>query len=362
MNNYIFYGSKKWFEDKIPDEYMTLTELVMESDESRRVLRIDNVKNKETEPKKKIDNLVIWSEEYSGVREHVILNFANFVNEFDVANIYYQNPPIQISSQICNLYADTSIEYQKYRKISEDIVIRIRDTYDEVIIGQNNVKNQLLKSLLPLTFSERHKPVVLLFYGISGIGKTETAYFIANSLEEKIFRKQFSMFQNDRFSTYLFGGMHYEKSFAKELLDRESNILLFDEFDKAHPLFHSAFYQLFDEGIFRDPNYSVKLEGSVIVCTSNYKDKVEIHKSLGDALYNRFDAIIGFDALSSAAKKEIGERYILDISKRYLDNKNYILGNDMKCLLINSLDNCNSAREIKRLIEDFYSLNYIKNL
>ena len=204
-------------------------------------MRIDNVKNKETEPKKKIDNLVIWSEEYSGVREHVILNFANFVNEFDVANIYYQNPPIQISSQICNLYADTSIEYQKYRKISEDIVIRIRDTYDEVIIGQNNVKNQLLKSLLPLTFSERHKPVVLLFYGISGIGKTETAYFIANSLEEKIFRKQFSMFQNDRFSTYLFGGMHYEKSFAKDLLDRESNILLFDEFDKAHPLFHSAF-------------------------------------------------------------------------------------------------------------------------
>ena len=156
--------------------------------------------------------------------------------------------------------------------------------------------------------------------------------------------------------------MHYEKSFAKDLLDRESNILLFDEFDKAHPLFHSAFYQLFDEGIFRDPNYSVKLEGSVIVCTSNYKDKVEIHKSLGDALYNRFDAIIGFDALSSAAKKEIGERYILDISKRYLDNKNYILGKDMKCLLINSLDNCNSAREIKRLIEDFYSLNYIKNL
>ena len=72
----------------------------------------------------------------------------------------------------------------------------------------------------------------MLFYGSSGIGKTETANFISACLEEKIFRKQFSMFQNNQFSTYLFGGAHYEKSFAKDLLDRESNVILLDEFDK----------------------------------------------------------------------------------------------------------------------------------
>lgn len=99
----------------------------------------------------------------------------------------------------------------------------------------------------------------MLFYGSSGIGKTETANLISICLTEKLFRKQFSMFQNNQFSTYLFGGAHYEKSFAKELLDRESNVILLDEFDKAHPIFHSTFYQLFDEGIFEDQNYIVQL-------------------------------------------------------------------------------------------------------
>lgn len=55
-----------------------------------------------------------------------------------------------------------------------------------------------------------------------------------------------------------------KKSFAKDLLDRESNIILLDEFDKANPVFHSAFYQLFDEGKYEDQNYYVKLEKSYV--------------------------------------------------------------------------------------------------
>ena len=122
----------------------------------------------------------------------------------------------------------------------------------------------------------RQKPVVLLFYGKSGIGKTETAKYLAQIIGEPIFRKQFSMYQNNQFATYLFGGAHYEKSFAKDLLDRKSNVLLLDEFDKAHPSFHSAFYQLFDEGIYEDQNYYLTLKKSIIICTSNYTDLKDI--------------------------------------------------------------------------------------
>ena len=85
------------------------------------------------------------------------------------------------------------------------------------------------------------KPIVLLFYGNSGIGKTETAQFLTEQIGGKILRKQFSMYQNNEFANYLFGGKYNEKSFAKDLIARDSNVILLDEFDKAYFVFHSTF-------------------------------------------------------------------------------------------------------------------------
>ncbi|GAB2025093.1 hypothetical protein OfM1_11640 [Lactovum odontotermitis] len=47
----------------------------------------------------------------------------------------------------------------------------------------------------------------------------------------------------------LFGGKHNVKSFAKDLLNRESNVILLDEFNKTISLSFSIFYQLFDEEV-----------------------------------------------------------------------------------------------------------------
>lgn len=52
----------------------------------------------------------------------------------------------------------------------------------------------------------------------------------------------------------------------------------FNEFDKAHPMFYSAFYQLFDEGVYTDKFYDVNLDNVVIFCTSNYLNENEIRK------------------------------------------------------------------------------------
>ncbi|MGF3076521.1 AAA family ATPase [Facklamia sp. P12955] len=87
---------------------------------------------------------------------------------------------------------------------------------------------------------------------------------------EKLFRKQLSMYQNKSFADYVFGGNHAEASLARDLLERESKILLFDEFDKANSIFYSAFYQMFDEGRYEDKNYSFDMQNSIIICTSNF--------------------------------------------------------------------------------------------
>ena len=81
--------------------------------------------------------------------------------------------------------------------------------------------------------------VVLLFYGNSGIGKTETAQFLTEKIGGQILRKQFSM----NLQIIYLAESITKKSFAKDLIGRDSNVILLDEFDKPYSVFHSAFYQ-----------------------------------------------------------------------------------------------------------------------
>lgn len=356
----IFYGSKKQFNTRIPTEYRNLTDLVYESDKDNKVMKV-LIPNQygdysdETEENIYVENFVISSDEYSGVREHVIVNFVNFLAKFDVDNLYLHNPPLQISEQIVRLYSNVKVEHQDYASLNLQHLIDLNSNYNKKIIGQDTAKYDLLQALFPLTMEYRTKPVVLLLYGKSGIGKTESAKYIAEIIGEPIFRKQFSMFQNNQFSTYLFGGAHYEKSFAKDLLDRESNVLLLDEFDKAHPSFHSAFYQLFDEGIYEDQNYHLQLKKSIIICTSNYTDLKDIEEQLGSAIYNRFDKIIHFDDLDTVAKIKIGKNAYDELSKQYAQ--------PLDSLTLQRLEDsyvlCDNVRQIHHLIENTFALTAI---
>ncbi|MFC0560923.1 AAA family ATPase [Halalkalibacter alkalisediminis] len=77
----------------------------------------------------------------------------------------------------------------------------------------------------------------------------------------------------------MFGDKHSKSSFARDLLQRESNIVLIDEFDKVHPNFYNAFYEIFDEGKFNDLNYSVNVNNCIFVLTTNYISEDDITKS-----------------------------------------------------------------------------------
>lgn len=355
-NIQIFYGSKKEFDKITPLNFRTLTDLVYEIDRDSKNFNILIQGQEESEKDLLfVENFVVSSDEYAGVKEHVIINFNNFISKFYSENIFLHNPPLQISEQIQRLNPDTQIIFQDYSSINLEHLVKINTKYDTKIIGQQIVKFELLQALYPLTMKSRTKPVVILLYGQSGVGKTETAKFLADIIGEPLFRKQFSMYQNSQFSTYLFGGAHYEKSFAKDLLDRQSNVLLLDEFDKAHSSFHSAFYQLFDEGVYEDQNYSLKLEKSIIICTSNYNNLDEIEEHLGSAIYNRFDKIIHFSNLSDDAKQKIGETIYSQLSGIY-ENQ---LSEEIIQRLTSSYVKCDNARQIQHLIEDTFALHAV---
>lgn len=366
MNNVtIFYGSRSEFEKIKPDsDFRSLTDMVMELDTDGRSFVVEFPDKPAPEKKKpKVKNFVVGSNEYAGVREHVILNFANFLAKMEVENLYLQNPPLSISTQITNLYPKTKILAQQYKTFTRANLLELNQSYNKHIKGQKAVCKKLLQALFPLASGGQTKPTVILFYGDTGLGKTETAQYIANILEENLFRKQFSMFQNNQFATYLFGGAHYEPSFAKELLDRESNVILLDEFDKANPVFHSAFYQLFDEGIYEDQNYRLELSKSIIICTSNYKSEDDIKSHLGKAIYSRFDAVIHFASLTSEAKRDIAAmQYDKQIQDYFEDDLKALDSANLRERLIDYSEQCDNAREIYRLIKQTFSLFLIDKL
>ena len=344
MNKFVYWGPKEEFINQYQlENAFDFHKLVIIAQKEEKQFEIKGYKGTDDEKIDSIEKLVIFSDEYAMVNEWVLDNFESFLNRFDVKNAYFQNPPNSVYEKIRKSEYCEEKRYD-YLKINTECVRNIADNYSKVIIGQELAKEQLLKMLYSATFDFlNEKPLVLMFYGSSGLGKTETAKFLSTKMGGNLFRKQFSMFQNNEFANYLFGAKHSEISFARDLLDRETNVILLDEFDKANKIFLSAFYQLLDEGIFADKNYSVELKNSIIICTSNYENMDDIKSNLGFAIFNRFDGFIKFERFSEDDCKKIIESYY----KKYFDflnpcQKTLIEHKNVKKLLLNNANKFNN--------------------
>lgn len=111
-------------------------------------------------------------------------------------------------------------------------------------------------------------------------------------------RIQFSMMQTEEAYKYIFGDVHGKNSLAKDLLARETNIVLIDEFDKVNPALYNAFYQMFDEGRLEDINYSVDVSNCIFILTSNFLKEEEIADKLGLPIFSRIDMKVEFQNLT----------------------------------------------------------------
>lgn len=361
----VFYGPRKAFDEILPKGIRpkTLTKLVEISDYKRHNIYVDYPnKTKENRRKQSFKNVIATTEEYALLSDSGLNGLITLLDEFSIENIYFQNPPSSIVSQLEEVYRKIGRDNYLYKNIQTKTLKIFANKFTSEILGQETAKNKLLMNLYQLAKNyNKGKPIVLMLYGPAGVGKTETAKLLSSVLGQHLFRKQFSMFHTNSFADYIFGASHNSSSLSRDLLERESNVILFDEFDKPDNMFYSAFYQMFDEGEFEDKNYQVNLKNSIIFCTSNFTNECEIKRELGEAIYSRFDAFIEYKAL----RKEVVNQLIsksFDKLINSLDNDDRKRIDKQECLdiLLANSSNLQNARELDKFVNEYVFSRILK--
>lgn len=299
------------------------------------------------------ETLIVWPEEFFGVQDNFTNSLWRNILGTNLRSVYVINPPKSLAEQARLLFTENSIHEKSYpyKKIDTTLIKDITKSLSRSIVGQDESIKALPRCLVSLMNTDE-SPVVVMLYGPTGVGKTESAKIIASALGGEASRIQFSMFQTNSLAEYLYGSKVNERSFAAQLLERRSNVIILDEFDKAGEAFHSAFYQLFDEGLFVDKNYIVDLRNTLIVCTSNYSSPQEIRKHLGEPLSSRFSAFIRYSELTTSAKLTIIKRKIDETYGAFPDDVRPLINREkIESDFLSTLLKLNNVREITNSIE-----------
>lgn len=322
----IFKGNKRDFDSLLEqiignNSYTPFMELI-QTYNARLRPNESGVRENELGSKIFIDFCVVKADDYASVLPHVLSNFSTIVTlNSNIDCLVVHNPPRRVEESL-KAYNISIIEYKqsKYEQLSKEKLKEIYKKLNQDVLGQAECKKSMISGLYRLYKEKNDKPVVLMFYGPSGVGKTESAKSISRALGGDLLRIQFSMMQSNEAFNYVFGSEHSNSSLAKDMLSRESNVILIDEFDKVDPRFYNAFYELFDEGKYKDTNYEADLRQSIFICTANFMDEDIIKKTLGPAMFSRFSELIKFEELEKMQKLAVLNKWYKEILEK-LDNE-----------------------------------------
>lgn len=314
------------------------------------------------------DLFVIASNDLSGINNHVMEGIRRIINlvedNYGVSDVYLNNPTkLTLETLKNNLVLEINEPYV-LQSVSEEKIVEVESEFDNFIIGQETAKKIIIRNLLKLLIRTNNKPLVLMLYGNPGIGKTETAKFLAKQLNGgEIVREQMSMVQGEEGLKYFKYTHHSEHSFSKKLQNRTSNIILLDEFARAPFYIQDSFFQMFDEGVYEDNNYKVDMRKSIIICTSNFLTEEQMRNNIDNALLSRFDALIKYEDFNDGEKELIIKQSIDSIENSILEKYDSMVDwNKVHEILIDNIKGLTNMRHIKGIIEEVVADEILQEL
>jgi len=176
----------------------------------------------------------------------------------------------------------TGIPVGRMVKNEIENVLKLADTLSKRIIGQRHALEMIARRIQTARagLDNPGKPVgVFLLAGTSGVGKTETALALAESLyggEQNIITINMSEYQEAHTVSTLKGAPpgyvgYGEGGVLTEAVRRKPySVVLLDEVEKAHPDVHELFFQVFDKGWMEDGEGRViDFKNTLILLTTN---------------------------------------------------------------------------------------------
>ncbi|MFW6366155.1 MAG: AAA family ATPase, partial [Spirochaetota bacterium] len=155
----------------------------------------------------------------------------------------------------------------------------LASTLKSVIFGQDHAIDEIVSAIYRSRagFTEETKPVAsLLFVGPTGVGKTELARQIAQSLSIELHRFDMSEYQEKHTVARLIGAppgyVGYEEGgqLTEAIRKTPHAVLLLDEIEKAHPDIFNTLLQVMDHATLTDNNgKKADFRNVIIIMTSN---------------------------------------------------------------------------------------------
>ena len=229
---------------------------------------------------------------------------------------------------------------------------------------------------------EANKPVGnYLFSGPTGVGKTEAARQLAESLGINLIRFDMSEYMERHSVSRLIGAPPGYVGFDQgglltDAVDQTPYaVLLLDEIEKAHPDIFNLLLQVMDNGKLTDHNgKTIDFRNVIIIMTTNAgamqlsrqaigfgrgvdigADSEAIERTFSPEFRNRLDAIIGFAPLAPEIVRQVVDKFILQLEAQLADRGVSISLTDSArdWLAERGYDPAYGARPLGRVVQEY---------
>jgi ATP-dependent Clp protease ATP-binding subunit ClpB len=233
-------------------------------------------------------------------------------------------------------------------------LLRLEDVLHQRVVGQHEAVTLVTEAILRARsgIKDPRRPVgSFLFLGPTGVGKTELAKTLAETLfdtEAAMVRIDMSEYMEKHSVARMIGAppgyVGYEEGgqLSEAVRRKPYSVVLFDEIEKAHPDVFHVLLQVLDDGRITDSQgRTVDFKNTIIIMTSNIGSRfllegvtgdsipdsvresvmAELRKSFRPEFLNRIDETILFKPLTLEEMTNIVDLLLADLNQRLADRR-----------------------------------------